>query len=319
MKRGFAGLVLLALACCALAGEARAQASLTRIIVPVAAGGAPDVVARIIAGPLSAKLGQTVVVGNRAGAGERLGAEFVAHAAPDGHTLLLAPPGSLVIAPSLFADLRYDPEAFAPVGVVTTGSLVLLARENLDVANAQQLVALAKQAPGKLTYASPGIGTPPHLTGEMFRLATGIEVTHVPYKGLAPALADLLAGRVDFMFDNLGNSLANVKAGRVKALGVAADARVPELPNVPTIAETYPGVRAASWFGVVAPPKTPADVCSRISRALAEIVKSPDVAAKLQALALTPAGSEPAEMAVLLKEERERWADVVKQAHIKAE
>jgi Tripartite tricarboxylate transporter family receptor len=126
-----------------------------------------------------------------------------------------------VIAPLLFADLRYDPEAFAPVGVVTTGSLVLLARENLDVANAQQLVALAKQAPGKLTYASPGIGTPPHLTGEMFRLATGIEVTHVPYKGLAPALADLLAGRVDFMFDNLGNSLANIKAGRVKALGLA--------------------------------------------------------------------------------------------------
>jgi Tripartite tricarboxylate transporter family receptor len=169
-----------------------------------------------------------------------------------------------VIAPLLFADLRYDPEAFAPVGVVTTGSLVLLARENLDVANAQQLVALAKQAPGKLTYASPGIGTPPHLTGEMFRLATGIEVTHVPYKGLAPALADLLAGRVDFMFDNLGNSLANIKAGRVKALGLAADARVPELPNVPTIPETYPGVRAASWFGVVAPRKTPPDVCSRI-------------------------------------------------------
>jgi tripartite-type tricarboxylate transporter receptor subunit TctC len=193
MQRAIALLIFLT----SLVAGARteAQDSLTKIIVPVAAGGAPDIVVRIIAGPLSAKLGHPVVVENKPGAGERIGAELVFRAAPDGHTLLLAPPGSLVLAQSLFSNLRYDPSAFAPVSIVTSGSLVLLARANLDVSTVQQLVKAANEASGKLTYASPGIGTPPHLTGEMFRLATGIAVTHVPYKGLAPALADLLAGR----------------------------------------------------------------------------------------------------------------------------
>jgi tripartite-type tricarboxylate transporter receptor subunit TctC len=265
---------------------------------------------------LSAKLGQNVIVENKAGAGERIGAEFVAHAAPDGKTLLLAPPGSLVLAQSMFSDLRYDPGAFAPVGVVTSGNLVLLTRENLDVSSVRQLVAMAKASPGKLTYASPGIGTPPHLAGEMFRLGAGIEVTHVPYKGLPPALADLLAGRVDFMFDNLGNSFAQIKSGRVKALAVASAARAPELPDVPAIVETYPSVRAASWFGVVAPPNTPSEVRARLSQAIAEVVSSPDVEAKLNAMALHPVGSKPADMEAFLKDERDRWGAVVKQADI---
>jgi tripartite-type tricarboxylate transporter receptor subunit TctC len=317
MTRGTPAILLALLFLWLVPTPSRAQEPLLKIIVPVAAGGAPDIVARIIAGPLSAKLGQTVLVENKAGAGERIGAEFVAHAAPDGHTLLLAPPGSLVLAHSLFSDLRYDPGAFAPVGVLTSGTLVLLAREDLDISTVKQLVEKAKEVPGKLTYASPGVGTPPHLAGEMFRLAADIEVTHVPYKGLAPALAELLAGRIDFMFDNLGNSLANIKAGRVRALAVASDTRVPDLPDLPTIAETYPTVQAASWFGVVGPPTTPADVCSRLSRALAEVVNSPKVRTKLQAMALRPVGSKPAEMAAFLTRERERWATVVKQASIK--
>jgi tripartite-type tricarboxylate transporter receptor subunit TctC len=317
MNRRLIAIVALLLSLSIAPHSARADDTLVKIVVPVAAGGAPDIVARIIAGPLSQKLGRKVIVENKAGAGERIGAEFVAHAEPDGHTLLLAPPGSLVLARPLFSELRYDPDAFAPVSIVTSGSLVLLARETLEASSVKQLVQMARSAPGKLTYASPGIGTPPHLTGEMFRLASGADFTHVPYKGLAPALADLLAGRIDFMFDNLGNSLANIRAGRVKALGVASEARVPDLPDVPTIAETYPAVRAASWFGVVAPPNTPEQVCARLSRALADVVGEPEVRSKLEAIALRPVGSDPSEMAALLAKERERWAAVVKQAGIK--
>jgi tripartite-type tricarboxylate transporter receptor subunit TctC len=197
--------------------------------------------------------------------------------------------------------------------------LVLLTRENLGVSNLFQLVEKAKQMPGKLTYASPGIGTPPHLTGEMFRLAAGIEVTHVPYKGLPPALADLLAGRVDFMFDNLGNSLPHIKAGQVKALAVAGNARASDLPGVPALAETYPEARAASWFGVVAPPNTPPELCAQLSRTLAEIITSPEIRERLHAMALRPVGSAPAEMSAFLEAERERWGAVIKTAGIHPE
>jgi tripartite-type tricarboxylate transporter receptor subunit TctC len=308
--------VLMFAASLLLSPGAFAQEGITKLVVPVAAGGAPDIVARVIAGPLSKRIGQTVIVENRPGAGERIGAEFVANAQPDGRTLLLAPPGTLVLAPFLFSDLKYDPQAFAPVGVLTSGHLVLLARNDLGLSTAEQLVHRAKEAPGKLTYASPGVGTPPHLTGEMFQLATGIRAVHVPYKGLAPALADLMAGHVDFMFDNLGNSLASIKAGRVKALAVASDERIAELPQVPTIAESYPGVHSASWFGVVAPPKTPADVCANLSQAFAEVLKSPEVAAKLHAMSLKVVGSSPAEMATFLTDERTRWQAVVRAANI---
>jgi len=188
-----------------------------RIVVPVAAGGAPDVVARLVADKLAQKLGQPVIVEDRPGAGERIGAEFVAKAEPDGYTLLAAPPASLVISPLLFSHLGYDPSAFVPVTVLTSGHLVLVTSPALNIASLAELVTRAKANPGKLTYASPGTGTPPHLTGEMLKAAARIETTHVPYKGLAPALADLLAGRVDVMFDNLGNSIAYIRDGRLKA------------------------------------------------------------------------------------------------------
>src|SRR5690348_12852239 len=175
-----------------------------KIVVPVAAGGAPDVVARIVADKLGPKLGQSVIVEDRPGAGERLGAEFVAKAQPDGYTLLAAPPASLVINQLLFSHLAYDPRAFVPVTVLTSGHLVLVTSPGLNITSLADLVARAKANPGKLTYASPGTGTPPHLSGEMLKAAAHIETTHIPYKGLAPALADLLAGHVDLMFDNLG-------------------------------------------------------------------------------------------------------------------
>ena len=290
-----------------------------KIVVPVTAGGAPDVVSRLVADKLAAKLGQPVIVENRPGAGERIGAEFVAKAEPDGHTLLVAPPGALVLAPLLYSKLRYDPTAWVPITILTTGHLVLVARPNIPVATLQELVALAKASPGKLSYASPGAGTPPHLTGEMLKAAANIETTHVPYKGLAPALTDLLAGHVDIMFDNLGNSLAHIRDGRLKAIAIASDKRIVELPDVPAISETYPGFRSSSWFGVVAPPKTPARIVEKIFVTIAEILKQPDVEKKLQALSFTPVGNSPSEMAAFLKQERERWSAVVAAAGIKPE
>jgi tripartite-type tricarboxylate transporter receptor subunit TctC len=290
-----------------------------KMVVPVTAGGAPDVVARIVADNLAAKLRQPVIVENRPGAGERLGAEYVSKAEPDGYTILVAPPGTLVISRFLYSRLPFQPEAFVPVTILTTGHLVLVARPNLPMKSLQELIEFAKANPGKLTYASPGVGTPPHLTGEMLKAAAHIQTTHVPYKGLAPAVTDLLAGHVDFMFDNLGNSLAHIRDGRLKVFGLASDTRISELPHVPTIAETYPGVRTMSWFGVVAPPKTPPEIAGELARAIGETLKRPEVTARLHALSFTPLGNSPAAMAAFLKQESERWRSVITAAGIKPE
>ena len=309
--------------CCASMNPVHAQSDYPnrpiKIVVPVSAGGAPDVVARIIAGKLSEKFHQPVIVENRPGAGERIGAEYVAKAAPDGYTVLATPPGALVVAPHLYRKLPFEAAAFVPVAILTRGHLVLVARATIAAGSLQELVAFAKASPGKLTYASPGIGTPPHLTGEMFKAAAGIQTTHVPYKGLAPAVTDLLAGHVDFMFDNIGNSLRHVREGRLKVLAIASGARISELANVPTVAEIYPMVVSTSWFGMVAPPKTPAVIAAKLSQAVADVLKLPDVTAKLRTMSFTPVGSSPAEMAASLKQESQRWGSVISAAGIKPE
>jgi tripartite-type tricarboxylate transporter receptor subunit TctC len=304
-----------------VAGSASAQdqypARPIKIVVPVTAGGAPDLVTRVVADRLAANLHQPVIVENKPGAGERIGAEYVFKAEPDGYTLFAAPPGSLVLSPLLESRLAYQPSAFVPVSIMTTSHLVLVGRATLPVSSLHELIEFAKANPGKLTYASPGFGTPPHLTGEMLKSAASIQTTHVPYKGLAPAVRDLLSGHVDFMFDNIGNSLPYIRAGRVKIFGVASEHRIPELPDVPTIAETFPDVHTLSWFGIVAPPKTSPQIVERLAHAIADALKQPDVAAKLRALSLTPVGSSPAEMGRLLQQERARWASVVAAAGIK--
>ena len=316
-----AGLTLAALA--AIAQQSRANdvfpSRPIKLVVPVAAGGAPDVVARIVADKLGSKLGQPVVIENRPGAGERIGAEFVAKAGPDGYTLLVAPPGSLVISPLLFSRLAYDPKAFVPVTVLTAGHLVLVTSPTLKIASLADLVVRAKANPGKLTYTSPGTGTPPHLTGELLAAAAQIQMTHVAYKGLAPALTDLLAGHVDVMFDNLGNSIAHIRDGRLKALGIANDARISELPDVPSIAATYPGVHSTSWFGVVAPPNTPTEIADRLSATIAEVLHTPEVVAKLRTMSFTPVGNSPIRMAEFLAGESERWRAVIAAIGIKPE
>ena len=311
--------VILFLGLCA-ASSAAAQDYPTqpiKIVVPVTAGGAPDLVTRIVADRLTASMHQPVIVENKPGAGERIGAEYVFKAKPDGYTLFAAPPGSLVLSPLLESRLAYQPSAFVPVSIMTTSHLVLVGRATLPASSLQELIATAKANPGKLTYASPGFGTPPHLTGEMLKSAAHIQTTHVPYKGLAPAVRDLLAGHVDFMFDNIGNSLPHIRAGRVKIFGVASEHRIPELPDVPTIAETYPDVHTLSWFGVVAPPNTPPHIADRLAQAIDDALREPDVAARLRALSLTSVGGSPHNMARLLQQERARWASVVAAAGIK--
>jgi tripartite-type tricarboxylate transporter receptor subunit TctC len=292
-------------------------AKVVRIIVPFPAGGTADAIPRIVAEKLNAKWGQPVIVENRPGAGGNIGAELVARAEPDGYTLLASPPGPLTINQSLYKSLSYDPTKFAPISLVATMPNVLAVRPTLGVSSVQELIALAKKTPGKLTYASQGNGTTSHLTANMFESMTDTQFVHVPYKGTAPALTDLMGGQVDLMFDNITSSLAPYKSGRIKILGVAAGARIPDLPDVPTLAEAgVKGFQAGSWVGVVAPANTPAPIVAAISQAIAEAVKTADVQKKFSDIAAQPVGNTPAEMAAYLAAESAKWRRVIRSANV---
>jgi tripartite-type tricarboxylate transporter receptor subunit TctC len=287
-----------------------------KIVVPAPPGANLDTIPRIIADKLSAQWGQPVIIEHRPGAAQNLGAEVVARSEPDGYTLLATPQGPLVISQHFFAKLGFDPDAFTPVSIIASQPLVLVAHPKFRASSLKELVT-AKGA--KISFASAGIGSSPHLTGEMLKLAAKIDFVHVPYKGLAPAMTDLLGGHVDMMFDNLTNALPQVRDGKVKALAVAGTTRIPELPDVPAIAEMFPGFYSTSWFAIVAPPKTPPDIVAKISQAIATTLKLPDVIERYRALASTPVGSSPAETAAFLKKESERWRQVIAAAGIKPE
>jgi len=292
-------------------------AKVVRIIVPFPAGGTADSIPRIVAEKLNAKWGQPVIVENRPGAGGNIGAELVARAEPDGYTLLASPPGPLTINQSLYKNLSYDPAKFTPISLVATMPNVLAVRPTLGVSSVQELIALAKKTPGKLTYASQGNGTTSHLTANMFESMTDTQLVHVPYKGTAPALTDLMGGQVDLMFDNITSSLAPYKSGRIKILGVAASARIPDLPSVPTLTEAgVKGFQAGSWVGVVAPANTPAPIVALISQAIAEAVKTADVQKKFSDIAAQPVGNTPAEMAAYLAAESAKWRRVIRSANV---
>src|SRR5438094_8481449 len=250
-----------------------------RVIVPFPAGGAADALPRIVGEKLAARWGQPVVVENRAGASGSIGAEAVARADPDGYTLLATPPAPLVINPSLYLKLAYNPTQFVPVTVMAAIPGVLIVNAAKVPANTfQEFVAFVRANPDKLNYASQGTTTVSFLTTEMFKTAAGrLRITHVPYKGTAPGLAALLAGEVELMFDNLGVTVQLVRAGKLKALAVCGDKRVAALPDVPAMAEYFPGFVSVAWFGIVPPPKPPAAIAEKLSAAIAEILKQPDV------------------------------------------
>ncbi|HET7765769.1 MAG TPA: tripartite tricarboxylate transporter substrate binding protein [Burkholderiales bacterium] len=292
-----------------------------RVIVPFPAGGAADALPRIVAERLATKWGQPVVVENRVGASGSIGAEAVWRAEPDGYTLLATPPAPLVINPSLYEKLPYDPAQFVPVTVMAAIPSVLLVNAAKVPANTlQEFVALVRAHPDKFNYASQGATTVSFLTTEMFKTAAGgLKITHVPYKGTGPGLAALLAGEVEVMFDNLGVTVQHVRSGRLKALAVGSERRVAALPEVPAMAEFYPGFISIAWFSLSAPPKTPPAIAAKLSKTIGGILKQPEVAKRLADLSAEPIASTPEAMTALMREDAERWRAVIRAAGVKPE
>ena len=288
-----------------------------KIIVPFPAGGTADVMPRVIGEWLSRKWGQPVVVENRTGAAGNIGAEAVAKAEPDGYTLLSAPPPPLVINQNLYPKLGFDPNEFVPIVIMGRVPNALVVNPKMPLNSVAEVIAYAKANPGKLTSATQGNGTTSHLTSELFQMMADVKFQHVPYRGSAPALTDLVAGSVDLMFDNLGVSLPLVKGGQLKLLGVATPKRMASLPDVPTIAETLPGFESAAWFAIVAPPKTPQAVVDKINADVNEALRQSDIVQRLVQLSAEPIGGTPQATAAYMREEVERWHKVIKAANVK--
>ena len=288
-----------------------------KIIVPFPAGGTADVMPRVIGEWLSRKWGQPVVVENRTGAAGNIGAEAVAKAEPDGYTLLSAPPPPLVINQNLYPKLGFDPSEFVPIVIMGRVPNALVVNPKLPLNSIAEVIAYAKANPGKLTSATQGNGTTSHLTSELLQMMADVKFQHVPYRGSAPALTDLVAGSVDLMFDNLGVSLPLVKGGQLKLLGVATPKRMASLPDVPTIAETLPGFESAAWFAIVAPPKTPQAVVDKINADVNEALRQSDIVQRLTQLSAEPIGGTPQATAAYMREEIERWHKVIKAANVK--
>ncbi len=291
-----------------------------RIIVPFPPGGSADLLPRAVSEKLAGRWRQPVIVENRPGAAGNIGADAVFRAEPDGYTLLAAPPPPLVINRLLYQKLPYDSTQFVPITVIGAIPNVLLVAPTLGVNSIRELIALAKSNPGKLNYASQGSGTTSHLTAELFKsMAGGLDIRHIPYKGTAPALTDLLGGQVDMMCDNLGVSLPHVRSGKLRALAVASKKRFAALPDVPALAEVLPGFESLAWFGVVAPPKTSAAIAERIAAGVAEAIRHPDVLKRLSELSAEPMGLSPAQTAAFMREEAERWGAIIRSARVKVD
>jgi tripartite-type tricarboxylate transporter receptor subunit TctC len=282
-----------------------------RIIVPFAPGGAADTLPRLVAEKLALKWHQPVIIENRPGATGNLGAEAVARAEPDGYTLLGAPPPPLAVNQNLFPKLGFDPSAFVPVTIIAAVPNVLVAHPKVPASSIQELIAYAKANPDRLSYASTGSGGTPHLTAELFKSTTGVRMVHVPYKAVPLAFVDLLAGQVDMMFANLGDSMQHIRSGKLRAIGIGSRLRWPALPDVLAISEVLPGFVSDTWYAVVAPPKTPPDLVEKLSLAIAEALRLPDVANRLNGLSATPVGSSPGETAAFIRQETQRWRDVI--------
>jgi tripartite-type tricarboxylate transporter receptor subunit TctC len=290
-----------------------------KFVVPVPPGNMLDAMPRIVGEKLTARWGHPVIVENKPGAASNLGSEAVFKSPPDGYTLLVSPPGPLAVSQHVYTKLAFDPTQFVPVTVLVRFPFVLIANPKFPVANLQELVARAKANPNKVTFASPGVSSTPHLMMERLSRAAGIRFVHVPYQGMTPALSDLLGGHIDVMFDTPGNILGQVREGKVKALAVTSQKRLSGYPAIPAIADTYPDVVHEDWFAVAAPPKTPPEIAAKLSQAIAETLKLPDVAKRISDVSFVAVGASPAETAALIKSESEKFRKVIREAGIKIE
>jgi tripartite-type tricarboxylate transporter receptor subunit TctC len=289
-----------------------------RFIVPFAPGGATDVVARVLAEPVGARLGQTVAVENRTGAGGNVGVEAVVRAAPDGLTILMGTTGTLTINSHLYANMGFNPLTdLAPVGMAFGTDHVLIVNPAVQAQNAAEFLALVRAQPGRLSYGSGGNGSSTHTVVELFKLVAGVDIQHVPYRGSAPALNDTVAGNVQLMLDQIASALPQIQAGRVRALAVTGPRRHPALPDVPTVAEIgLAAAEATSWGAVMAPAAIPAPVRARLNTVLREGLELPAVRERLSAVGAEPLASTPEELAAYLRAETEKWGRVVREARI---
>jgi tripartite-type tricarboxylate transporter receptor subunit TctC len=288
------------------------------LIVPFPPGGSTDILARVLGQKLSEVLEQPVVVDNRPGAGGSIGAEAAAKAAPDGYTLLMGQLGPLAVSPAIYKKLPYDPvKSFAPVCLMAIVPSVLVVNTSLPFSSAAELIAYAKKNPGRLTYGSAGNGSTSHLTTEYFKLATGTDILHVPYKGVGPMLTDLVSGQVAMGINGAPAVMPHVTSGRLRALAVTSLARVPSLPDIPTLDEAgVKGFEANGWYGIVAPAGTPSAIVLRLNSGIRRAVGTPELRARLDAEGAIPAGGTPEEFGALIASEIVRWGTVLKKAGI---
>ncbi|WP_454733664.1 MULTISPECIES: Bug family tripartite tricarboxylate transporter substrate binding protein [Cupriavidus] len=325
MKRliRLSAVLLACLPCLAAAADGAADDAYpnkaVRIVVPFAPGGSTDVVARIVAEKLAQQFKQPFLVDNRAGASGNIGAELVAKAPADGYTLLMGATGVLSINDHLYSRMNYDvARDFVPVSYVTQNANILVVSPSLPATTVSELVALAKSKPGTLSFASSGPGSSTHLSGELFKAMSGVDILHVPYKGSSAALTDLLGGQVTMLFDNAPSSIGFVQQGKLRALAVTSRKRLPGLPNVPTVDEAgFKGYESLSWCGIVAPAGTPRAIVLKLNRAIDRILATDEVREKLVQLGVEPVGGPPEAFARLIQSEHEKWGKVVKTANIK--
>ena len=299
---------------------AQYPARAVHVVVPFPAGGPTDILTRALGQKLSERWGQPVVVDNKPGAGGAIGSEFVAKAPADGYTLLMATSSTHSIGPAL-QKLPYDPQRdFAPISQVSNATNVLVVSPKLGVSSVKELIALAKANPGKLNFASSGIGTIPHLTGELFKLKAGVDIQHVPYKGTGLSIPDLANGQVAMLFDSIVTALNYVKSGNVRALAISSPRRTPLAPDLPTMAESgLPGFESETWFGLFGPAATPKDVVARVSADTAAALKAPDLRERFAAVGAEPVGSTPEQFAERVRADTARWAEIIKAAGIKVQ
>jgi tripartite-type tricarboxylate transporter receptor subunit TctC len=318
MNRLLAVLLIL----CSTVAQAQWPQKPVRVIVPFAPGGASDLMPRLVGEKLTGMWGQPVVIENRPGAAGNLGMEVGAKSAPDGYTLLSAPNGNMVVNPHMYSKLAYDVfKDLAPVTRIAAVQNVLVVHPDVPAKTVKELIALAKAKPGELNFASPGNGSQAHVAVELLKLRLGLELVHVPYQGVGPALKDLLGGRINLMVAQVPSALPHIKAGKLRALGVCSAAPLAALPDVPTVAAAagLPGFEAVSWYALMAPAGTPKEVIAKIQGDVAKVLQMADVREKLEAMGAEPSGESSAELAARIKGEYDAWGEVVKKANIKAD